>query len=253
MKRRTFVSALGGLLAVAAEGQAAQSGGRSYAVVSLVGDKINVVAHRMATGSNTDQNARESMPVTEGLFDKDALLAADDSLKRAEPGATVRLLAVASPALFENQSRFFEGDKVALPGNVMNQIRSAGTTRLILITKYHHEARLRLRANFVGSGFLEGLGFYIDRSLQVIDAQTRETSRGFLGPFVYIELRLIDLSTSTVLRTKAVTESNTFTTARSASAVDPWDALTSAEKLDTLRNMLSSEVERAIPELIAGP
>jgi hypothetical protein len=253
MNRRTLLSASGvWLLAAAAPSHSAEVSARSYAIVSLVGDKINIVSRRMATGSRIDQNLREGLALNDRSLDRDALLAADEALERSSPGVKISLLAVSTPSLYENQSQLFEGDKVLLPAEVMKQITSVGASHLVLITKYRYEARLQLRDGAVGSGFLEGLGFYIDRTQQVIDSETRESGKGFLAPFVYVQLRLIDLATATVLRTKSVIASSTFAASGSATSSDPWDALSSAEKVDTLRRMLSHEVEHAIPNLVAG-
>jgi hypothetical protein len=51
------------LVYVPSSGYAADSAPRTYAVISLIGDRINVVGHPPPVGSNTDRNEHEAMTV----------------------------------------------------------------------------------------------------------------------------------------------------------------------------------------------
>ncbi len=251
MKRRHFVSACGSVWLAASAGAAAPASARNYAVVSLMGDKLNLVGHRMSTGSHLDRNSHESFAVSGGVFDQAAMVAAHEGLKRADADATVHVFAAGSGGeLFDNQGRFFDGAKVSLPPVLATPLDQDGATHLLLITKHRGEARLKTAdGNSLGSGKLEGVGFYIDRTKRMRRSDTGEASSGFLAPFVYIKLCLIDLKTSTVLHEQSVIASSTLSTARAKEGMDPWDVLSATEKVDTLRGMIHDEVSRVATEL----
>lgn len=255
MKRRALLLTAMPLLltagtAAAADGVAAT--GRRYSVMSLVGDRLDVVTYRLAAGTNRDANVHNPVALEGGVFDKAALLSVERALARTDRTAAVQLLAVAAPEAFERQNRFFEGGKATLPPSIDAAARSGGSTHLVLVTKYRHEANLQLADSKTGSGMLEGLGFYIDRAARMIESGSGQHSIGFLAPFAYIKLTLIDLQTSTVVRQLSGAASTTFAASRAKQGADPWDALEPAEKIDVLRRLLTEEVERLIPELVAG-
>ncbi len=249
MKRRLFASICCGVLLAAAGGAAGQSNPRSYAVVSLIGDKLDVVTYRIATGSHVDQNLHQAVPVTDWVFDKTALLAADEALRRNDKGARVQMFAVNTPELFDNQARFFDGTRVTLPAQLSAAFDKAGATHLLLLTKLRGDARLNSVDGTLGSGRIEGVGYYIDREMEMQRTPSGEVGRGFLAPFAYIKVSLIDLKTSTVLREQAVRASFTISPTASDASVHPWDVLSADEKVKRLRNMLHDEVTRATSEL----
>ena len=54
------------------------------------------------------------------------------------------------------------------------------------------DARLQLSDGDVGNGYLEGLGFYIDSTLRLEQEGAGRTDKGFISPYVYIQLILLD-------------------------------------------------------------
>lgn len=252
MKSLVFVTAWVALLLATAGSASPENEARVYAVLSLVGDKINVVTYQGATGSSLDRNVHESIPVTSGVFDKAALLAADDALKRHDTAVRVSMLASSTPDLFANQDRFFDGSRIVLPKEIESAARAEGATHLVLITKYRGDAHLQAQNQALGSGKLEGIGFYVDPVKVLIRSDTGERGRGFLAPFVYIKVSLVDLNTSTVIREQVVTSTTTLSAARTEGS-NPWDALSPAQKVDILRRMIDKELFRVIPQITAQP
>jgi len=84
-------------------------------------------------------------------------------------------------------------------------------------------------------------------------SDTRERGIGFLAPFVYIRLSLVDLKAAVVVREQVVTASATLSAAQAKNGFDPWDALNPAQKVETLGRMIEREVARVVPALIAQP
>lgn len=151
-----------------------EAGVRKYAVLSLIGDALNVVIYQLTTGSNNDTNRHESIPFPDAPFDKAALLAADAALRRSDAKASVVLLTPSSKALCQEQERLFSGSQAILPDDVAAALKAAGATHLVLLTKYRGDAHLAAERTNLGTGKLEGLGFYVDRVLRLKRADTGE-------------------------------------------------------------------------------
>ena len=81
-----------------------------------------------------------------------------------------------------------------------------------------------------------GPGYYVDRDLWISRSDTGERAQGFLAPFVYIRVSLIDLATSAILRHELITESLVLSAARSKQGDDPWGVLSAEEKVAQLRH-----------------
>jgi hypothetical protein len=227
----------------------AQAAERAYAVLSLVGDRISVVRHAPVTGSNLDRSQRESFPVTDGSLDRAMLAAVDRALRAQDRSAKPVLLFAPDAALYEAQDRMLDekGAVTSLLDPVRALLRGSGATHLILATRYRHEAEFERGNSHVGTGILEGAGFYVDRRL---DARGR--IRGFLGPYLYFQLTLVDLATGTVVAQQQLLGSNAVPAARS-DTLDPWDALSPAQKVEALARIARREASKAVPELVREP
>lgn len=250
--RSARVILLAALLGVSSSVSAAEDP-RTYAVMSLVGDKMSVVTYQISTGSGIDKNRRETIDVNDGLFDKTVLMAAESALSAGTTKPRVQLFAPTAPSLFERQDRFFSGSKVVLPEVVSAALKSDGATHLLLVTKYRGEARMQADGAKLGSGIVEGLGFYVDHSSPMISTKSMRESNGFLAPFAFMRLSLVDLATSAVLRQKVLTASFMLITADTKDELNPWNVLGPAEKIDHLRGLIERELETAVPQLVASP
>ena len=227
----------------------ANADGRKYAVISLIGDKLLLATRDMATGSSLDQNARQFIDVGSPELDNTALLAAETALQSADPSAAVVLMAVRDPAIFAAQARML--DKNAAEQGFFDSIAkvaaSAQATHLVLIAKLRREARLRVADGYLGSGWLEGLGFYVDRTMPMIDRDKGEAYTGFLAPFAYFRVVLIELPSGKVLGERAVMASTSYGKQES---LHPWDSMTSEQKVATLKGLIRGDMRRVVPELV---
>jgi hypothetical protein len=239
------------LLALASPACLAQ---RTYAVLSLVGDRIEVVRRAPVTGSSIDRNQRETIPVPDGSIDRAILAAADRALRAADPTAKPVLLLASDPGLYEAQARMLDENGVVtwLLEPMRGLLKDSHVTHLILFSKYRHEARFQLGHARVGNGMIEGAGFYLDYELMTRRGDTQERARGFLASFVYFQLTVIDLASASIVRQESRLGSNLLSAARSESG-NPWETLSSAQKIDALVRISRREVSSAIPELIRAP
>ena len=95
------------------------------------------------------------------------------------------------------------------------------------------------------------MGFYIDSEQSVKDVTTREVSQGFLAPYAYLRLSLVDLSTGAVLAERNINASATVGTVGLKNSVNPWEALSPAEKIELLNQLLAKELAATLPLVLA--
>ncbi len=250
---RTVLAVLTLLLATAAA-----AAGETYAAMSLVGDGLLVVRHRATTGTSLEGNLREFLTITEPVFDRAALLAVDAAVRRSDPSARVVLLGGRDPALLEAQSRALGRDDAAqaIADALRPRLPATGATRLILVAKSRHSAQIQvpqLNDSRVGSGNLEGLGYYIDPTLAQASRGSStipETDTGFLAPFAYFTVALVDLKTGKVLAERPVYASVAISESESSS-LSPWDALSPERKVSIVEDLVRREVAQAVAALLA--
>jgi hypothetical protein len=224
---------------------------RRYAILSLVGDKITVVARANVTGSPRDRNTKQVLPLPTREIDDAAALAVEAELRRLDPKAAPILLAARDPALHAEQQRMLDEDSTtaALLGSVRALAAEAGATHLLLVAKLRHEATLRVADGSTGSGKVDGVGFYIDRTLRMRRSDTGQVSEGYLAPFAYFSVSLIDLRSGEILGREHGLASITLSAARSARG-DPWDALSAEQKVRSLQSLIRRETARIVPALL---
>jgi hypothetical protein len=73
---------------------------------------------------------------------------------------------------------------------------------------------------------------------------------GFLAPYAYFQVLLINLESGDVEKSDSVAASTSFSAARNKEGFDPWDALSSAQKVWAIRRLLQTEVARVTTELL---
>ena len=239
-----------GLLALASLAASAQDG-RRYAVLSLVGDKLTVVTREMTTGSHLDSNRRTEVDLPDATIDRAVLLAADEALRRANPGSAPMLLSSRRAALYDAGTLGDSGLQ-QIVGTVKSMVGDKAT-HLVLVTKYRHRAMLRLRDGHVGAGFLEGVGFYLDHgSMQRRPDVINDSEAGFIAPYGYLMVSLVELSSGRVLAQQRVLASNVATPSGERNIGGAWQRLSDQEKVARLTEVLRSETARAVPMVLAA-
>jgi hypothetical protein len=222
-----------------------------YAVLSLVGDGLLVVRHRPVTGTSLPDTVHEFLPVKDPIFDRTALLAVDEALRKADPGAKALFLG-SNAALLEAQARALASDDpaAAMAASLAPSLAPTGATRLILVVKSRHPAQIEFGRSHVGSGWLEGLGYYIDdAALPENRDTTGDKNVGLLAPFAYFEVALVELPSGKVLAQKAVYAAHSVSE-RFSDTLSPWDALTPERKISFVRDLLRGELARVVPAML---
>jgi len=248
--RQAGLACLLGLAAVAASAQQAGTAAkRSYLVLSLLGDTITAVTQQSRTGTRLNRNTLETMALPEGIFDKPVLTSVESAIKRAEPAADVTVLFVGAVKALGDAEKFSEGNDLRLPSKMDAWLKQVNTTHLLLVTPHRAEANIKGDRDGIGSGSLQGLGFYIDRELKVKNTQTGEYRDGYLAPYSYFKLQLVDRASGKIVRQQLVTEAIMLGDGR---AGDPWEVMSTQEKVTTLRGMLNEQIGLRMPKLLAS-
>jgi hypothetical protein len=242
------------LLALAsASSVAAES--RRFAVLSLLGDKLLVAQYAPTSGFQTESGLQAFVSLDDNSFDKVVLQSADGAIKMVDRANTPVLLVARDTSLYDAQMNLLntgQSSKLLL-GQIGPMLRGSGATHLILVTKIRRQARVQqLKDTFMGSGMLEGLGFYVDAG-----RATPATADGpglggtpILGPFAYFKLELIDLARGEVVRQEEVVASKIYSNPGSSNA---WATLSNSEKINALQEILRRETAKAIPPLLGLP
>ena len=222
----------------------------TYAVLSLVGDQLDAVTYQPQTGTLLNANSHQPMPMKADILDTAALRAMNKALRAAGPVTDVALLAASEPSVFTNVPRYFVGNQVKLPADLEAAIAEAKANRLVLITKHYGEARLRSGDGFIGSGKLEGLGFYVDTVHQMHNLDENKRAPGYLAPFVYVDVTLVDTASHQILRQTTITASETIAAADNRDGAGAWEVLNAEQKIAHLTNLLTQGLADAVPRLV---
>ncbi|WP_417069030.1 hypothetical protein [Niveibacterium terrae] len=217
-----------------------------YAVVSLVGDQLTVAARKLATGTRLNRTENTVLSVQGLGLDDEVLDEVDKLLPALAPGAQVSLLGLSSSEAYSAPT-----DKLLQLPALQKALQAEHPDRIVLIRKLRSDARLQLSDGNVGNGYLEGLGFYIDSTLRLEQEGAGRTDKGFISPYVYIQLTLLDGRDLREIGTVPITASRPFAASASPSGL-AWDALMAEEKVAILRTMLQDAVRTKLPRLLAS-
>jgi hypothetical protein len=227
---------------------------RKYAVLSLIGDQMLVVQYVPMIGSRIDKNTRDYLELTDPVVDKAALLAASNAIKKVDPDAKPVLLLGTDRRIYSTQARLLDSGRRtdALIDLVRPLVKGANATHLILVSKDRGEARMQLYDATVGSGMIEGVGFYVDPVTSTKLEETGQSATGFVGAYAYFWVSLIDLATEKIVAEEKVNASRPQVVPNTR-ALDVWTGTTGADKMRTLRDVVVEEVGKSVGRVIAAP
>ena len=124
-----------------------------------------------------------------------------------------------------------------MPDAIREALKGQGATHLVLITKHREDALFRFHnRESEGAGSLEGLGFYLDTTVETYNynAKTGDRSKsgvGFIAPYAFLAVQLAEFPSGRVLGRKSVAEYQMVGSGNSETDVSqPWQAMTAAQK-----------------------
>ncbi len=225
----------------------------TYAVLSLVGDRLGIVINEPSTGSHLDRNRREApVAVTGDVFDGAVVAVAAQGIAKLVPGAQLAALNTRSPALFQDQEQHFRvtAGLVNWPEAIGAALSAQKATHLVLVTKHRAATRVEFLDSGTGSGSLEGLGFYVDGTTRLYDVDSGKRGQGFVAPYFYAKMSLIDVGSRRLIKSQTIAATAAVSSAQAEVATGgPWEALSPAEKVNAIRSLIQAEVARAVPLL----
>jgi hypothetical protein len=221
------------------------------AILSLIGDVMNIDIYRLRVGTSIDANDKTVVPISSPVFDYTAITAAADAVARVVPGASVVTLAVPAPGSASDPARIVVDGAVSPTNSLVSALQRESFTHLLAITRYRGPARLQLADMKVGKGQLQGIGFYVDNYLETQRTDTKESGTGFIAPYVYVRLSLINLQNLQVTNDKTVTASAARSAAANKTGFGAWGALSTEEKVSLLNVLIQESVSAAVPSLFA--
>ncbi len=242
-----------GAMLAAAAAHAAEPPTGGYAAMSLIGDTLSIVTFRQSTGSSLDKNLHDQVPLADDHFDRLVLRTVGATVARVRTGEAPALLLSHDAATYRRaEEASASPDAVdALLRPLASQLAETGSRDLILVTKRRDAARLKVYDGRVGTGWLSGLGFYIDHQMQLRNPENGVVGQGFVAPFVSLSVSLVDLRTRTIVRTEPVVDSLAAGIGP-LSGGDPWAALTSDDKVRYLDELIERSLADAVPRLLAA-
>ena len=251
IRRRIFAAGLAALTLAAAPAGAATTE-RVYAVVSVVADHLTVTGFETTTGSLVAQNQTERIELQTDELERSVVRAAVSAVQASGLGRALPLL-TDDGRLYAQQATWIDGEQAKVPSFLLQTLRAQKATHLLLVTKHRGEARMRSHDADLGTGRVEGLGFYLDRVTPLRRVESGERAVGYLAPHAFLRLSLIELSTGRMLAAKTVTASRVVSAAGSAAGASPWDVMSSADKFKMLDDLITRATAPVWRELLGAP
>ena len=222
------------------------------AVISLIGDKLEVVYPQMTTGSRLDQNIRHAIDDRTGELDRFTLGATAQEIATVNPAIATTLISMGRSVLHDRPNQLFDGKQAVLPGAVVDELVRVQARYLLLITKHRDEVQLAFTNSRTGIGYVRGLGFYIDEHTRVQTTRDGNEADGLLAPFAYFRLSLVDVQTGLLAREQRATQMQVLSVAGRAGVTEPWNVLDAKQKVTFIEGLIQRGLTATIRPLLDG-
>jgi hypothetical protein len=226
---------------------------RTYAILSLCADKLDIVSGQMSTGSHMDRNIHQVLDLNDDGLEIVAVQAAEAAIKQAQPQAAPELFVTRSaiayaaaelpPSVSNDASDVLDGLKAV--------VAQTGASHLLPITKNRDDARMELADSTTGMGKVKGLGFFIDNNKELVMQDSKEFRTGYVAAFASLRFRLIDLKARKTVVSDTVQITKVYPTP--SGTFKAWDGLTAADKVSALQRVLREAVGDGVSRLLAKP
>jgi hypothetical protein len=223
-------------------------------VLSLVGDTLTLQTSRHEVGSHTNSAPKQVLAMDGQLFDQLALIAARTCIEEVQPGAKAVLMATQDRGLYSAQNAMFELPDAHQDDRdyLKSLLKDQGVSHLVLISKYRSNALVELENANIGAGALEGLGFYVDDTINIRNTTTKDIGRGIMMPYAYVRVRLLDAQSLAVVRETTARKARIYAQPSvESSGMDGFNALSGTEKAKHIRTMLDDAMAVTLPDLLA--
>lgn len=210
-------------------------------VMSVLGRELEVVIRAPTTGTRVDRNARETVKMAPGDFENYVLRATVDGARREGLGEAVMLGRPANGSVPWQR----DGQAVLVTRGLLEAAQAAKLSHLVLIQPARGEAKLQMWRQATGAGQLEGLGFYVDTMMDVERSDNNEPAAGFVAPYAYFDMYLVDVATLD-LQAEHRARASIAVAEPGSQGTDPWTALSAQRKVEIVRGLLQTEIDKAL-------
>jgi hypothetical protein len=210
----------------------------SFAISSIVGDTVSVVSQQKQTGRLVDSNRKQSVELPEQGLDGEIMLLTQQLVNAQCQNCQASLLRIKPVVTPE------EGEKL-LPG-LLGAAKNAKADRLIVLIKHRADARIPFDdGQSRGQGKLVGLGFYTDSTTEVKNSTTLAITTGYLAPFAFYQLLVVDVASGDVIFSKnSMLATPYFVNERETFGI--WNAISDDKKVPTLLNMIKEDLAKSL-------
>jgi len=209
-------------------------------VMSVLGREVQVVISAPTVGTRVDRNAKDTLNVGNS-FENFVLRTTADAARREGLGEALLLARPANGSMPWQR----DGQAVLVTQALLDAARAAKLSHLVLIQPVRAEAKLQMLRSVTGAGQLEGLGFYVDTSLEVQREDTGQQSTGFLAPYAYFDMYLVEVATLD-LKAEHRARASIAIADPERQGNDPWQALSSQRKVEALQQLTQEEIATAL-------
>jgi hypothetical protein len=225
-----------------------------YAILSVIGDRLETHARHPRGGGEPDLHLAAPIDLPDPAFDSSAVRAAAGALVRHSPRAEVAVLNSRSKPLYERQDALFavKDGVMAIPAAVRDAARQQRARHLILISKYRDRFESLAPLDMDTVPTVQGLGLYVDALRGTADPSAG-VGLGRVQPYVYIKVSLADVESGLLLGSQTVRAQTSIASALAlAQSQSDWDASSHQVKLEALDRLLTREIGRVVPLLLSA-
>jgi hypothetical protein len=224
-----------------------------YAVLSLVGDKLEVIGAQKQIGSRLDPSKRSVLELNEASLDNEVVAAVAKAVKATQPKAELSQLNTRSKVLFEKYETLFavRDQIMSIPDAIRDALKVEKATHMILVTKYRRLPDPNLARVLDSDTQIKGLGFFVDANANTRTVDTTVVNRGYIAPYVYIKVAMVEVDTGRLIGNESIAASRSMVPAgakRTEGII--WDAITTQEKLDALAGLIQHEIARVVQPML---
>jgi hypothetical protein len=214
---------------------------KTYAVVSMIGDRLNLVTRKTSNGTRLDHYDRRTEPLTDDLIASTVLRTMARAVADVAPGAKTELLEIDWKAS-QGSGGVSNEEPIAIARHVLRDKAMGRSWDYIVVLGARREHD---QQHLMGQD-LEGLGFYVDpgstRGFNPRQAPGNVVKADrFISPFVSSQLWFLDAKTLDVVAAQPIYGYCRYISAKGDS-LDPWHFFDSAEMLRFLTLAIQHDV-----------
>lgn len=236
--------ALATLLASASPWPSAAQTGATYAILSLIGDAIEIVTPRSSTGTQLQLSDRDEVPIDNAALDDVAVGAADAAIGERFPQARRLRVSIRDKRLFALQDRLLDGgtDTDGMRRLLRTALEPTQATHLVLVCKHRADASFEVESVRTGGGKVRGLGFYLGATSNLHRIGHNELEAEYIAAYASIAVAVVSAPALQAAPEHVAFESEVKALADAQEAGSAWQAMTPDQKMRSLGRAIDRAV-----------